>query len=91
MGSHSGRNENKAANAGLTPIAVGDSVTYKEASMTFVCKKLYQHQFSKGDLAPEIAAYYQANPKVYPTDENGDWQTHYVFIGEIMDLINNET
>ena len=84
MGSHSGRNEDKAKNAGLTPIEVNNTMTYKEAELTFVCKKLYQHQFSKEDLALEIQQYYASMPKVYP-DNNGGWQPHYVFIGQVIE------
>ena len=39
MGSHSGRDGDKAAAAGLTPVAIGDGVTYEEANLTFLCKK----------------------------------------------------
>ena len=84
MGSHSGRDEDKAKAAGLTPVAMGESVTYQEANLTFLCKKLYQHQFSKEDLAPEIQAYYAASPKGFP-DFKGGWQPHIVFVGEIID------
>lgn len=89
MGSHSGRNEDKVKAAGLTPAAMGDSVTYQEANLTFLCKKLYQHEFVKEDLAEEIREYYQANPVVYPPDANGEWQTHYMFVGEIIDVEDN--
>ena len=37
LGSHSGRDENKVANSGLTPVAAGNGVTFKEAELTFVC------------------------------------------------------
>lgn len=84
MGSRSGRDGDKLSEAGLTPIAVGDSVAYREASRTFLCRKLYQHQFSKNDLAPEIRDYYQSYPKAYPPDENGEWQPHWVFVGEVV-------
>ena len=84
MGSHSGRDGDKAKAAGLTPVALGQSVTYEEANLTFLCKKLYQHQFSKEDLAPEIQAYYASSPKVFP-DFEGGWQPHIVFVGEIID------
>lgn len=84
MGSHSGRDGDKAKAAGLTPVAMGKSVTYREAELTFLCKKLYQHQFSKEDLAPEIQAYYASAPKVFP-DFEGGWQPHIVFVGEIID------
>lgn len=86
MGSHSGRYENKTAAAGLTPIQMKDSVAYEEASLTFLCRKLYQHQFSKDSLAQDVQEYYRANPGAYPPDANGDWQPHWVFIGEILDI-----
>ena len=47
IGSHSGRDGDKAVGAGLTPIEIGQGVTYKEAKLTFLCKKLYQLNFPK--------------------------------------------
>ena len=85
MGSRSGRTGDKVSEAGLTPVAVGGSVGYREASLTFVCRKLYQHPLAKEDLAPDIQEYYQAHPAVYPPDEEGEWQTHWVFVGEILE------
>lgn len=87
IGSHSGRDEDKVKAAGLTPIAVNDTVTYEEAELTFVCKKLYQHQFSRDDLAPEIQQYYASSPSVYP-DFKGGWQPHIMFIGGITSVID---
>ncbi len=84
LGSHSGRDGDKAKAAGLTPLAMGESVTYREAELTFLCKKLYQHQFDKEALAPEIRAYYASAPEVFP-DFAGGWQPHVVFVGEIVD------
>ena len=64
---------------------MGDNVTYEEAEMTFLCRKVYQHQLAKEDIAQDVQEYYAANPNVYPVDENGEWQPHYIFIGEIID------
>lgn len=86
MGSHSGRNEDKVKAAGLIPVAMGGSVTYQQANLTFLCKKLYQHEFVKEDLAGEIQDYYRARPASFPPDANGEWQTHYMFVGEIIDV-----
>lgn len=83
IGSHSGREGDKIKAAGLTPVAIGNGVTFKEANLTFLCKKLYQHQFSKADIAPEIQDYYASMPKTYP-DFKGGWQPHIVFMGEII-------
>ena len=52
--------------AGLTPIEIGQRVTYKEAKLTFLCQKLYQHQFSKENITTEVQEYYASMPKVYP-------------------------
>ena len=71
IGSHSGRDGDKAAAAGLTPMAFGQGVTYAEANLTFLCKKLYQHQFTAEDLAPEVQAYYASMPQVYPDFHGG--------------------
>lgn len=87
MGSHSGREGDKAKAAGLTPIPFGNGVTYQEAELTFLCKKLCQQPFDKDAIHPEIQAYYQSKPGVYPPDENGNWQTHYLFIGEVIDVL----
>ena len=86
MGSKSGRDGNKVEAAGLTPIAIGDSVTYKEASLTFLCRKVYQGLFDKEGIIPEVQEYYEIAPKVYPVDEDGKWQPHWMFIGEILEV-----
>ena len=87
MGSHSGRNEDKAKNCGLTPAAFGSSVTYEEASFTLLCKKLYQHPMLKEELAPEIWDHYDEAKKSFP-DGNGGWEPHLVFAGEIIDCLD---
>ena len=89
MGSHSGRKEiDKDIAAGLTPVAFGESITYKESNLTFLCRKLYQHQFAKEDLHEDIQNYYKQNPKSFPVDEHGDWQPHWMFVGEILDVLD---
>lgn len=83
MGSHSGRDGDKTAPSGLTPVSIGGSVTYAEAELTFLCKKLYQHSFAADDLSPEIREYYAAGARSFP-DFQGGWQPHLVFVGEII-------
>ena len=85
LGTLSGRDGDKITPSGLSPVAMGKSVTYKEAELCFLCRKLYQHPFSRDDLDKDIQEYYQAHPSVYPPDGNGDWQPHWVFVGEIVD------
>ncbi len=88
LGSRSGRDGDKVAASGLTPEPLGESVGFREAELSFLCRKLYQHPFAKEDLAPAVREYYQANPKVYPPDEEGQWQPHWVFVGEVLQVLD---
>ncbi|MCR5599779.1 MAG: flavin reductase [Ruminococcus sp.] len=47
-GSHSGRDCNKAEETGLTPAEIDGSMTFAEAEMVIVCRKLYSYDF-KGE------------------------------------------
>lgn len=89
MGSHSGRDEKKAEKAGLTPVAIGSGVTYEEAKMTFLCHKLYLHQFCKDSMNEKVKDYYETNfeayPNVTPDGTTDMWEPHYEIIGEIVD------
>ena len=76
LGTKSGRDEDKVAAAGLTPKAAGDGVTFEEAELTFVCRKLYQGPFEREGLAPEISE------GIYK-----DWEPHWMFVGEIVEAI----
>lgn len=91
LGAHSGRDGDKVAASGLTPVAMGDSVTFAQAGLTFLCRKIYQHTFSKDDIVPEMQAHYQNKPQTFPPDENGEWQSHWVFVGEILEADDRET
>lgn len=72
-GSKSGRDLDKAAAAGLTPVAADGSVTFAQAKLTLVCRKIaVQPMDPAGFLDPAIAQCY----------ENGDY--HKVFVGEIL-------
>ena len=42
LGSHSGRDEDKVAAVGFTPVFGEGFTTFKEASLTLVCRKLYR-------------------------------------------------
>ncbi|MBQ7501944.1 flavin reductase [bacterium] len=84
LGSRSGRDCDKTKASGLTPVKMGESITYKEAELTFLCRKLYQHKMSKEDLAPDIQELYRSKPQAFPVDENGEWQPHWTFVGEVI-------
>ena len=74
LGSHSGRDGDKVAAAGLTPRKMGGGVTFEEAELTFLCRKLYQGPFEREGLADVIGQ------GIYKT-----WQPHWMFVGEILE------
>ena len=73
LGSHSGRDGDKVSASGLTPRPIGDGVTFAEAELTLVCKKLAWHQYAREELSDEIR---------YDVYHDGD--PHWEFIGEIL-------
>ncbi len=83
IGSHSGRDEDKISNTSLSPIEFEDSVSFKQAKITYLCKKLYSHQFDVDNLNQDIKNYYASMPDTYP-DFKGSWQPHIVYVGEII-------
>ena len=42
LGSHSGRDEDKVAKVGLTPVFLDGTTYFKEANLVLICKKLYR-------------------------------------------------
>ena len=75
LGSHSGRDGDKIAAAGLTPQKLENGVGFEEARLTFVCRKLYQGQFRREGLADEIGKGYYAKK-----------EPHWMFVGEILSV-----
>ena len=75
MGRLSGRDVDKAAASGLTPCAAGDSVSFREATRTLICRKLYMNQLNRAELPAEAAKIYQ----------NGI-EPHYLIMGEVLEL-----
>ncbi len=66
------------AAVGLTPKEIGGSVTFAEANLTFVCKKLYQAPFERKNMAEVIDKGFY-----------GDWEPRWMFIGEIVEVEDN--
>ena len=54
MGSKSGRDCDKDALAGLTPVALDGSTAYKEAQTTLVCRKLYFNDLNAENIPAGI-------------------------------------
>lgn len=95
LGTHSGRDEDKVAKVGLTPTTMGEGsaqgVDFKEAYLTFLCRKIYAHHMQKEDMTQDIRDYYAENPRAYPVCESGTWEPHWQFIGEILSVKDTTT
>ena len=74
LGSHSGRDGDKVAAAGLTPVFEGEYTTFAEAKLTLVCRKLY-----RGTIEPQGFVDESIIAEHYP---NADF--HDFYIGQII-------
>ncbi len=77
-GAHSGRDCDKAAEAGLTPFGTdGGSVAFEEARLVLECRKLYVQ-----DLDPAGFLDDSIIPKHYPARD-----FHRMFVGEVLKML----
>ena len=76
LGTVSGRDGDKAAAAGLTPRILPQGITFKEATETFVCKKIYMAPMAYEDVPPVAQRIYQ----------NGI-EPHWIIMGEVVDYL----
>ncbi len=81
LGSHSGREGDKVARTSLTPMEVPHGMSFREAKKTLVCRKMYKQLMDAEAFEPEVkkAFYSGANEK----------DLHYMFIGEVVDIIQS--
>ena len=77
-GSHSGRSCNKAEETGLTPLFTDGTVTFEEASLVLVCKKIFTMPMDASAIEKSL------NEKF-----NSDAPVHTEFIGEIIKAYSN--
>lgn len=78
-GSKSGKDVDKTELTGFVPFEVDNSVSFKEAKVTVLLKKLaYQDMDPSGFIAPEIMDNYKAN------------DFHRTYIGEIVKVLVEE-
>ena len=76
LGSKSGRDIDKMHESGLTPVKAGESMTFKEAETTIVCKKLFKQRVELSNIPQDIVEQY------YSTDA-----PHDMYIGEVVAII----
>jgi len=76
LGSKSGRDMDKMKESGLTPVQVGESMSFKEAEVTLVCRKLFKQQLDVANMPEDVAkAMYEGQAP------------HDMYIGEIVNII----
>lgn len=77
FGSASGRNEDKTAKSGLTPVYSDGTVYYEQAKLVFVCRKMYA-----GELAEQGFCY----PETV-SDNYAGKDFHTVYVGRIEKVL----
>ena len=76
LGTKSGRDGDKVALTKLTPRALEHGVTFEEASLTVVCKKIFRQPIDPGALPEQVMNDYYQKMGV-----------HDRFMGEIVDIV----
>ncbi|MBR5766927.1 MAG: flavin reductase, partial [Lachnospiraceae bacterium] len=78
MGSKSGRDCDKDAEAGLTAVTAGESIAYQQAKTTLLCRKLYAADLDKAAIPQEIL------DTVYSPEP-----IHRMYIAEVVEIIES--
>ena len=79
LGSKSGRDIDKINDSGLTAKVINKSITFEEAEITLVCKKMFMQRLEPSNITdPDAAKFY-----------DGD-APHDMYIGEIVEIIRKK-
>lgn len=77
LGTKSGRDVNKVELTNLTPEFLSNGISFKEAKLTIVCKKIYSQDLNIENIPKsEVDKFYNEEP------------LHRMFIGEVIDIID---
>lgn len=76
FGSKSGRDIDKMNYEGLTAVEAGESMSFAEAEVTLVCKKLFKQKLDEANMPDDVVkAFYSSDA------------SHDMYIGEVVDII----
>jgi len=78
LGTKSGRDCDKIAESGLTPLFLDGTVAFEEAYTVFVCKKLHGGQQLDASKFVDLSL----DSEIYP-----DKDYHYFYIGEVVKVL----
>ena len=76
LGSKSGRDMDKMNASGFTAKLLEQGVTFEEAEITLVCKKLFMQRLDMNLMSDDIRSQFY-----------GDNDAHDMYIGEVVDII----
>lgn len=76
LGSRSGRDGDKIALTSLTPVKAGESMGFKEAEITLLCRKIYSVDLPQANMPEDVVE------KYYKTEE-----PHTMYVGEVIDIL----
>lgn len=78
LGTKSGRDGDKVAESGLTPISVGEgkAVSFAEAEQTVLCRKIYRQELDAAACPPEVREAFYAEEA-----------PHTVYVGEVAAIL----
>ena len=76
MGSKSGRDIDKMHDSGLTSKEISGTVSFEEAEVTLVCRKLFKQELSVKNMPADVAE------SLYSGDA-----PHDMYIGEVVEII----
>ena len=75
LGSKSGRDMDKIHESGLTPKEVENGITFAEAELTLVCRKLISQRLEPANMIPEITK------QIYENEAE-----HDMYVGEVVGI-----
>ncbi|MBO4360071.1 MAG: flavin reductase [Eubacteriaceae bacterium] len=76
LGKYSGRDTDKIAMTSLTPVEAAGGVSFKEAEVTLVARKIYSQDLDTAKMPEEVVR------KTY-----SDEAPHTMYVGEIVEII----
>ena len=76
LGTKSGRDGDKVSEVGFEAVPCGESVTFKQAKTTILCKKIYRQDMDMSVMPEDVI-------KDYYTEE----APHTMFVGEVIEVI----
>ncbi len=76
LGSKSGRDMDKMKGSGLTAKKAGDSMTFEEAEVTILCRKLFMQKLDEANMPADVVkSFYEGQA------------SHDMYIGEVVEIL----